>query len=69
MSKRFPLLVFMLVISHLAIANGTGEDFFRATGKIYVVFAVIISIFAGLIFFLFRLDRRISRIEKQINPS
>ncbi len=69
MSKRILIVAFILVLSQLAMASGTGEDFFRATGKIYVVFAVIISIFAGLIFFLFRLDRRISRIEKQINPS
>lgn len=69
MKKQIFLMVFILVLSQLAFAQTNGEDFFRATGKIYVVFAVILSIFAGLILFLIRIDRRISRIEKQINPS
>lgn len=51
------------------MANDPPADFLRATGKIYVVFAVILSIFAGLIAFLIWMERRITRIEKQINPS
>ncbi|MCF8238255.1 MAG: CcmD family protein [Saprospiraceae bacterium] len=45
------------------------QDFFRSTGKIYVVFAVILSIFVGIILLLIRMERRINRIENQINPS
>lgn len=48
--------------------EGTG-DYLRETGKIYVVVAVILSIFAGLFIFMWWMDRRITRIEKQINPS
>lgn len=58
-----------LAFSHLVSADSPAADFLRATGKIYVVFAVILSIFAGLIAFLIWMERRITRIEKQINPS
>jgi hypothetical protein len=36
----------------------------RHNGKIYVVVSVILIIFIGLILYLVRLDRKISRIEK-----
>jgi hypothetical protein len=39
-------------------------DAFRADGKIYVVVAVISIVFIGLAIWLFRLDRKISRLEK-----
>lgn len=34
------------------------------SGKIYVVVAVLLIIFAGIILFLIRLDRRINQLEK-----
>jgi CcmD family protein len=37
----------------------------QSVGKIYVVVAVIVMIFIGLIFYLFRMDRRITELEKQ----
>lgn len=40
-------------------------DALRANGKIYVVVAVLASIFIGLVIYLVRLDRRIARIEKE----
>jgi protein-S-isoprenylcysteine O-methyltransferase Ste14 len=39
-------------------------DTMRSNGKIYVVIAIILTIFAGLIFYLIRIDRKISKIEK-----
>jgi hypothetical protein len=39
-------------------------DGMRQSGKIYVVIAVILTILAGLIFYLIRLDRKITRLEK-----
>lgn len=69
MTKRmFTLLAFLLVAA-TSWAAGAEQDFFRATGKIYVVFAVILSIFVGIILLLVRIERRINRIENQINPS
>jgi hypothetical protein len=40
-------------------------DRFRADGKIYVVIAVVLIILAGLIVYVSRLDRKISRLEKE----
>jgi CcmD family protein len=40
-------------------------DALRANGKIYVVVAVLVAIFLGLILYVARLDRKISRLEKE----
>lgn len=37
----------------------------RSNGKIYVVVAVMLVILMGLLFYLFRIDRRITKLEKQ----
>lgn len=39
-------------------------DQLRASGKIYVVVAVVVIILLGLILYVVRLDRKISRLEK-----
>jgi hypothetical protein len=36
----------------------------RADGKIYVVIVVLLTILAGLFFYIIRLDKKISRFEK-----
>jgi len=41
-------------------------DALRASGKIYVVIAVLVIILLGLILYVARLDRKISRLEKEI---
>ena len=41
----------------------------RQTGKIYVVVTVILVIFAGLTFYLWRLDRKLTNLEHQIKDS
>ena len=42
-------------------------DRLRADGKIWVVVAVIATVFAGIIVYLVRLDRQISKLEKEVN--
>jgi len=39
-------------------------DVMRGNGKIYVVVLVLATIFAGIIVYLIRLDRKISKLEK-----
>jgi len=41
-------------------------DQLRADGKIYVVVAVLTVMLTGILLFLFLLDRKMSRLEKQI---
>jgi CcmD family protein len=50
-----------------AQAQAGGGDFLRSIGKIYVVVAVIVAVFLGIIFFLIYLDRRLTNIENQID--
>ena len=63
------LLLVLLSIMHIIVfaqnnSNVEMADTMRSNGKIYVVIAVILTIFAGIIFYLIRLDRKISKIEK-----
>jgi len=61
----FSILFFLL--PSLAIAQETQAemaDTMRSNGKIYVVVLVLATIFAGIILYLVRLDRKITRIEK-----
>lgn len=49
-----------------AVANTKVADdgFMRSEGKIYVVMAVVITILTGLILYVVRLDRKITKLEK-----
>jgi uncharacterized membrane protein len=40
-------------------------DTLRSNGKIYVVVAVLLIILTGLIIFLIRIDRKVSKLEKK----
>lgn len=68
--KRKCLLSFaflILTLDVLAQPSGAVEmaDAFRSNGKIYVVVAVMLTIFAGIILYLVRLDRKVSRLERE----
>lgn len=67
------LLKFLFAISSLLIFTSAWAqpsqtpmaELMRSDGRIYVVIAVLLTILAGLIFYLIRLDKRISRLEKE----
>ncbi len=59
-------LFFLLSIT-TANAQSGSADFMRSMGKMYVVVAVIVAVFVGIVLFLVYLDRRLTRIENQIN--
>lgn len=59
--------LFFLVSLPQATAQTGSADFMRSMGKMYVVVAVILAVFIGIILFLVYLDRRLTRIENQIN--
>ena len=42
-------------------------DTMRSNGKIYIVVATIISLFAGIVVYLVMLDRKISTLENNFN--
>lgn len=64
--KKFSLLFLFLLSFIFSFAQDTTSTVrgLRADGKIYVVGAVVLTILIGLFFFLIKLDRKISRIEK-----
>ena len=66
-SIRFIILVLFLSI-HLPIVQAQGNrDFMRETGKIYVVVGVILLIFLGIVLYLVRLDRKLTKLESKLN--
>lgn len=67
MIKKLSLVAFMACSALLVQAqDSTVEmaDAMRKNGKIYVVAAVVLTILVGLFLYLFRLDGKISNIEK-----
>ena len=68
--KSFMLTIcLMLSFSLITLAqNSTGVDMateLRESGKIYVVVMVVAVIFIGLAIYLFSIDNRLKKIEKQ----
>ncbi len=47
-----------------AAKTGFGETM-RSNGRIYVVIAVILTILLGLVLYLVRLDKKMSKMEKE----
>lgn len=65
-AKLFLLLCMTFLCSNIQ-AQSENPDFVRSIGKIYVVVAVILAIFIGIVAFLIYLERKLSRLENQIN--
>jgi hypothetical protein len=65
---KIRMLVLAIAMSGAAIAQDVDiadkEGLMRSSGKIYVVLAIVLTILAGLIIYVVRLDRKISRLEK-----
>jgi hypothetical protein len=55
----------LLFLSALVQDSAQGnESLFRSSGKIYVVVGIIGIIFLMIVLYLYRLDKKISRLEK-----
>lgn len=70
MKKLFSLITLLLISATMFAQDTTSEiemaDKLYADGRIYVVVAVLATIFAGIIVYLINLDSKISKLEKQI---
>ncbi len=69
--KKIFLIAFAFLITLSSIAQAADipdtsreNSFMRSEGKIYVVMIVVITILAGLILYIFRLDKKLSKLEK-----
>ncbi len=69
MNKLTSILIFLtsFLLSHVSSAQQPEmADAMRSEGKIYVVVAILLIIFSGLIVYLVMLDRKVTRIEKKL---
>jgi Ca2+/Na+ antiporter len=67
--KKITNLFLLLAVSIITQAqDGTKKvemaDLMRSNGRIYVVVAVMLTILIGLVLYVARLDRKISKLEK-----
>ncbi|TMI66206.1 MAG: CcmD family protein [Bacteroidetes bacterium] len=61
-------LAMLLLMSFSTLLNAQGSpanDMMRSNGRIYVVIAVILTILIGLVLYIVRLDKKISKLEKE----
>lgn len=72
MKNHFKYLVCILLTGLCNAASAQAPavemaDTMRAEGKIYVVVAIILVVLAGLIAYLFLLDRKLGKMEKLLH--
>lgn len=70
MKMRFNKALLVAIMTLLGSLTLQAQDVematgLRASGKIYVVVAVLVTIFAGITIYLVALDKRIRRLEKE----
>jgi len=66
--KKIILLLFFVLCNLVLFAQDMADEM-RRNGKIYVVVAVLVAIFIGIIIYLIRLDRKLSKLEKEANTN
>lgn len=67
---KFVLGIILSFLSFLTQAQPIEmADQMRASGKIYVVVAVLVTILVGLIIFLITIDRKVKRIEQELKQN
>lgn len=70
MKLKYFLFIAMLFGSIMQLQAASSVDMafdLRASGKIYVVVLVVLVIFFGVAFYLFLLDKKISKLEEEFN--
>lgn len=65
--RMFLLSAVLLLGLKTLTAQAGSSDFMRSIGKIYVVVAVIVAVFIGIVLFLVYLDRKLTKLEDQIS--
>ena len=63
--KAFLLLLLLSFTASAQASDIEMADQFRADGKIYVVIAVVSVVLIGLFAYLFRLERKVTELEKR----
>ncbi|MBS1579909.1 MAG: CcmD family protein [Bacteroidetes bacterium] len=65
--KKIITFLCLVFINTISFAQGTSNstDVLKSNGKIYVVMVVVIVIVLGLFIYLFNLDRKVTKLEKE----
>ena len=67
---KFVISIVLLFLSFITQAQPIEmADQMRASGKIYVVVAVLLCILIGLILYLINIDRKVKKIEQELKQS
>lgn len=65
---KYSLTLLMLLTAFAASAQEAEmADTMRANGKIYVVVGIIMIVLVGLIVYLFTMDKKLGKLEKQLD--
>ncbi len=67
--NRFTILLAVMLVSTFSFAQAKEvemADTMRSNGKIYIVVAVCLTILVGLFLYVFSLDRKLSKAEKEL---
>lgn len=65
--KKVVFLIFGLMFMSVNMFGQSMDDFARSMGKMNVVIAVIVTVFIGIVIFLIYMERRLAKIEKQVD--
>ena len=65
-TRVFFTIILFLVISLPSVLAQGNRDYMRETGKINVVIGVIVLIFLGIVVYVLRLDRKLTKLEHQL---
>ncbi len=59
--------MFCFAQQQLDVSDEDKTDFMRSNGKIYVVLAIVVTIVIGIFIYLFNLDKKIKKLERNQN--
>jgi predicted Na+-dependent transporter len=67
MMKKMMLMLTLLMTTLISFSQEKVEmaDTMRSNGRIYVVVAVALTILIGLVLYVVRIDRKISKLERE----
>ncbi len=62
------IILFSVLYSAIAFAQDVEmADDLRSDGKIYIVVAVLLIVFTGIVIYLINIDKKVSKLEKEIS--
>lgn len=67
--RKFSWIIMLFSLSAFAENSMSMDEFFYQNQKIYVVVAILLIIFLLIVGYLIRLDRKISKLEKNQNEA